>query len=237
MGSSARASSVSRSATAQRARVLLGRFAVRASGSRALSCLRCPPQHAVQITSRLRVVGQAREINVTAVVRDEPLEHAAMQCEPAVGRDRVLDRQPCELVAKRDMRPTRDQHPGAETLLEAFDVLGQQQFKQPEIDVTRDHRDRLKQPPCGLRQVSGACEHGITNRVGDQLAAGREYLGDKERIAARALVQLVGVDGVRVRERRHPGLRQPLDLQPSGHAQQRAEHHRKRSARSNSSSR
>jgi hypothetical protein len=66
-------------------------------------------------------------------------------------------------------------------------------------------RHGVEQPARRFRQPSGPRQHRVAGGLRDLLAAGREHLGDEERIATRATVQLLGVDSVRAGQLRDRG--------------------------------
>ena len=71
---------------------------------------RRPPQHALNIPGRLRVIGKTREIGILAATIDKHAKRAALEHDPAVGRNRLFDRQTRQLVAEGDVRRTGAQH-------------------------------------------------------------------------------------------------------------------------------
>jgi hypothetical protein len=74
-------------------------------------------------------------------------QRAAMKRPLAVGRDRFLDRQPRELVSKRDASVRGGDDPRCRALGEMLDLLGRELIQKPELTATWDHRDRVEQGP------------------------------------------------------------------------------------------
>jgi hypothetical protein len=128
----------------QRAGVLRGGLAVRARRRGSLGRPGGPLEHTARVIRGVGMVREPREVGVVATARGQGLDRGAMEGEAAVRGDRVLDREPGQLVAERDVRPPRDQHPRREALVNAIlDRTGHPR-KQPRLDLTRHDRDRLE---------------------------------------------------------------------------------------------
>ena len=150
-------------------------------------------EHRVHVAGRLGVVGEPREVQArrpaARPARRAPTGAARASAaarstpRPRAGRARAGTRLP--------RRRTRSM-PGGEALVEArpIDSPGDR-LEQPELGLRRDDRDRLEQRPPRGAQPSRPREHGVADRVGDRVGAGRERLDDEERIACGLGVELV----------------------------------------------
>ena len=119
-----------------------------AVGSRARGALpreRRPPKHSGGIARGLGMVREAREIRIVA--GGERLDRGTVQVEPAVRCDRLLDRDPREIVAERDVSVARSQHARREAFVDPVTELAGNRFEQPQLDLSGNDRDRLEQPP------------------------------------------------------------------------------------------
>ncbi len=76
-----------------------------------------------------------------------------MKDNPTVRSDRLLDREPRQLVPKSQVRGSGNQHSRSKALLDLIDELGDQRLQQEQIDLPRNNRDRLKQPSRRTRQA------------------------------------------------------------------------------------
>ena len=105
------------------------------------------------------------------------------------------------------------QHARAEALLEAGElVLGRQRLEQPELGLRLGHGDGAQQRRGRRAQARGAGEDGVADRRRDLAIAAGQHLGEEERVARRAAVELVGVDAVGLGELRDRLGRQPRQL-------------------------
>ena len=143
----------------------------------------------------------------------------------SVRRNRFLDRQPRQLMSKRDACVHGGDDPRRHALGEMLDLLARKLIEKPELTSARDHRDRIEQGPRRVRQPCGPCEHRIPDRRGDRLTIGCQHLGDEERVPARTRVKLLGIDVVRRRQLGHGCLGEWVDGDPSGGADDLAQHH------------
>ena len=155
-----------------------------------------------------------------------------MQPDPAVERDRLLDREPGEIVAERDAGRLRREHSRGQAFLEPADRFPRERLEQPELGALRHDRDGVEQRPRLAVQARSAGEHRIPDGVGYRRGARGERLDDEERIAGRLGVDLVGIDPVRCGELRDRRLRQRRELEAPHCAVRRqlAEHDPKRMA-------
>ena len=69
-----------------------------------------------------------------------------MQRQPLIGRQRLLDRQPRELVAELDSAPPGGKHPRGEALLQPITRLRRERLEQPQLHLARDNGERIEQP-------------------------------------------------------------------------------------------
>ena len=134
-----------------------------------------------------------------------------MQTRPPDWRDRLVDGEPRQLMSKSHGAGLGHQHPRVQARVQLIQDVPGHTRQEPDLRLGRHHGDCLQQRPGGWRQARGASEHGIAHVGGNLGIAGREGLGDKERIARRFSVQVDRIDPVRLgqlghrrrRERRH----------------------------------
>jgi hypothetical protein len=123
-------------AEAQRSRVLGGRLAMRADRLGASRRGRRVLEHGAGVAGGLGVVGEPRRIGGAGRRGDERRQRGPVQLDPAVGRERLLDRHAGQLVTERDAVGGRRQHARAQALLQAGElVLGGQRLEQPELGL------------------------------------------------------------------------------------------------------
>jgi hypothetical protein len=166
------------------------------------------------------VVREPRLLGVAAA-RAQRLQRRPVQREPAVRRDRLVDRQSRQLVPELDVRRPGDQHPRG--FVDAIGELAGERFEQPQLDGPGDDCHRVEQPARRLGQPRRPADHGVAHRVGDPLATGRQRLDDEERVAAGAAVELCGVGAVRRGELGHGVRRERRELEPPRPAHELAE--------------
>ena len=123
-------------AEAQRARVLGRRLAVRADRVGARGRGRGELEHSGGVAGGLGVVGEPRGVRRAGRRGDERRQRVAVQRGPAVGRERLLDRHPRQLVAEGDAVGRRCQHARPEALVQAGELRrGGQRVEQPELGL------------------------------------------------------------------------------------------------------
>jgi hypothetical protein len=147
-------------------------------------------------------MGQAGQVRRPGVARLEGRQHGAVQRDPAMRRDRLLDREARQLVPEGHAPPPLDQYPRTQALLERVDMVAGRCGHQPRLDGPGHHRDGLEEPARRTRQADRACEDRVADRGRDLRASRRQHLGDVERVAAGAPVQLLAVDAVSLGEPR-----------------------------------
>jgi hypothetical protein len=167
---------------------------------------------------------QRSDVGIRASVSSECHERALVQPDASLGRDRLLDRQSGKLVPKRDARALRGQDARSQALIETVDELARERIQQRQLELPGNDRDGVEQPPRRRRQARGPCKHCVAHTLRDLLASRREHLGDEERVAARAAVQLLGIDSVRAGQLRDRSSRQRIQLHPPGAAHQLSQH-------------
>jgi hypothetical protein len=79
---------------------VLGRLAVGAQLRGPLTGGRGVTEHCVHVAGRVGVVGQARGVDRPVPRARQRGQHVAVKLDPPVRRDRLLDRQPRQLVAE-----------------------------------------------------------------------------------------------------------------------------------------
>ena len=167
----------------QRSGVLGGRLAVGAMLGRVRRGRRSEAQHRVPVSRRLRVMRQPRQIGRFAGRSRQRGERPAVQRQPLIGRQRLLDRQPREFVAVAHSVPPGGKHPRGEALIQAIPGLGRERLEQPQLHLARDNGERLQPASCRTAEPRDPGHHRIAHRRRDLLTAGGEHLGDEERIA------------------------------------------------------
>ncbi len=196
---------------AKRPRELRGRLAVRAEVRRALGCGGSELEHGWDVAGGLGVVCDAGDVG-PAGRACERAQGAAVKLVAAVGRHRLLDRHPLDLVAEGDSVAVDAQHPRRQALLDERQLDRRDLLEQPQLRTRRRDRDRVEQRPGAGGQAGRSGEHGVTHALGERRPARREGLGDVERVAARHPVKLGGVDLVRPREVVDRALGERLEL-------------------------
>ena len=194
----------------QGARVLRRGLAVGAGGRGALRGGNGVTADGRGVARSCGVVGEPRRVG--AVGRGQ---RAGVQRAAHVRRERLLDRDPRELVPERDARPNRVEHAARQAFLELVEVA-RERVEQPEIHRPRDDRRGIERPARRGAQRRHAGEHGIADGRGQLDPARGERLGDEERVARGAPVQLGGVDAMRRRELGHRLRGQRREPDPLG---------------------
>ena len=161
-----------------------------------------------KLTNRIEVSG-AREIEELAEafnqmageiqVREErfraAFEHAAVQCQALLRRDRLQDGLPRQLVAKCQRRALRDEHAHVDAFANGQRLWADNRRQQRGLDPLPNHSSRFQHGAPPSRQASGARKHGIAHRGGDA-TAGSDGLGDEEGVAAGLAVEGGGVEAI-----------------------------------------
>src|SRR6185312_10191704 len=106
---------------------------------------------------------------------------------------RLLDREPRQLVSERNVGGALNQHSRGQAFIEAIDELAGKRLKQGELNVSGKDGDRFKQRARSAGQQRRASQNRVADGVRDLSVSGGEDLGDEKRIAARLVVQLLGV--------------------------------------------
>ena len=114
--------------------------------------------------------------------------------DPAVGRERLLDRETGELVAEGDAVRVRGHDARRQALVQAVQLGRRERLEQPDLGVRRGDRDRLEQLARGRRKSRQTSEDRVAHGVRDLARARREHLGDVERVAVGLAMKLGGVD-------------------------------------------
>ncbi len=206
---------------AQRPGVLGGGLAVGPQRGGPLARGRGVPQHRVAVAGGLGVVGQPGGVGAGGVERRQG---PAVQRDPAVRRQRLLDGHAGDLVAEADAVALADQDARGEAALELGHGLAGHGLEQRQLGTLGQDRDRVEQLAGARVEPGGPGQDRVAHRVGHERAARGEHLGDEERVAAGQPVQPPGVD-VAARQRGHARLAQRGERDPvDGLARQLAEH-------------
>jgi hypothetical protein len=187
---------------------------------------RCEANHRVGVARRLGVVRETGQVALAAGWVRERFECSSVQLDPPVGRDRLIDREAHELVAKRDALGSRREHARRQALVETIEHLPGEPLQQPELRLGQDDRDRLEEPPRGRREARGTRKDRVPHRVRHLVDSRRQHLDDEERVAASLAIELARIHAVRLGEARNRGRRQSRELEPSNRVirRQLAEH-------------
>ena len=105
-----------------------------------------------------------------------------MEKRAAFGRDRVLDREPRELVSEDDHAVALGEHPGAEALGEVLIRLAHERRQEPRLGTCGRHRDGLQYFEGARTQACCPSKDGVANRLGDAADLSRQHLRDIERV-------------------------------------------------------
>jgi hypothetical protein len=195
---------------AQRALELGRGLAMGAERGGVLAGVRGVVQHRLGVARRVGVVREPREVARAPRRGGQRGKRRAVQVHAAVGRQRLLDRGARDLVAERHHIALGAQHARGDAGLEPAEVVARQRLEQPQLGALRHDRDRFEHA-ARAAEARRPGQHGIADGVGNLGAAGREHLGDEERVARGTAVQLGGVDAVKRGERRDRPGRQPRD--------------------------
>jgi hypothetical protein len=142
------------------------------------------------VARRFCVIGEPRDVWFAEQGLGECGQCSAVQGQAAERLERLLDREPRELVAKLDCACALDQHPGREALLQCGHLPARQGLEQPELDPGRGDRDRVQQHTSVVGQAGGSRKHRVPDRRRDGGVAGGEHFGDVEGVAAGQPVQV-----------------------------------------------
>jgi hypothetical protein len=178
----------------QRARVLCGRFAMRVEPRRPRGSGRREHEHRFHVARHLRVMRDSCRIRRATRRIDQRPQGGAMQGEPAVGRDRFLEGNPCELVPEGHDVSLLAAHSRGEDLLEMRQRVGRNRLEQPELGVRRNDRDGLEHPSRIGSKPGRPRQHRVVHARGNLPRIRVEQLGDVKRIAAGLPVDLVRVE-------------------------------------------
>ena len=198
---------------AQRPGVLGRRLPMRADGLRAGRRGGSELEHGCRVASGLGVVREPCGVRRAGRRGHERRQRVAMQRGPAVGRERLLDghrasswRKATPSVVDASMPEPTHSSRQASCGSEASASSSQSSA------CGWDTETAPEQPPGRRAQARRAGQHRVAHRRRDLTVAAREHLGEEERVARRAAVELVGVDAVRLGELRDGVGRQPGQL-------------------------
>jgi len=119
---------------------------------------------------------------------------APVQVRPPAGRQRLLDRQPGQLVPERHPAGQLLEHPRLHALVEVAGRGTGRLGQQPGRHRRGDDRGGIQHLPCWRGQPGRPRQHRVEDGDRDLLAAGGQDLGDEERVPAGRLVQPIVVD-------------------------------------------
>jgi len=142
------------------------------------------PPHGLAVARGSRVVREPVEWLHAARRRAERSQRLAVQPGPPIRRERFLDGQARELVAKLHGRRSGSEHPRGQAFLEALDAVTGERFEQPQLGLPRLHGDRLEQRAGRRRQACHAGKDGVAHALRYRLCLGPEHLRDEKRISA-----------------------------------------------------
>ena len=169
----------------------------------------------LSVARRLRVMREPREVRSPARWIGERGERATVQGDLPLERDRLLDREACELVPEGDAPGSRFEHARAEALLEPLDDgILVECLEKPELAARRYHGDGLEEPRRDGVEPRRTGEDRVAHGCRDLVWSRRERLDDEERVAAGLVEELVRVEAVRVGELRDRSRRERAELPP-----------------------
>ena len=137
-----------------------------------------------------------------------------MERHRAIRRQRLLDGETGQLVAEGDAVGLRGDHPRGQALLEVRQIGGRQRLEQPHLGVRRHDGDRLEQAGAGADRRARRASTASRTVAGISPGARREHLGDVERIAVGAAMQIDRIDPVRLGQLADRPLRERRDDDP-----------------------
>ncbi len=178
---------------AQRQPELIRRFAVRAETGRPGGGGRRVAQHHRPVAAPRGVVRQPPV--VTRPARRQQRQRPGMDAGPQGRGQRLVDRQPGQLVPEAHGVAVGDQHAAVQALVDRCERLAGRLDQELHLDAPAEHGSRGKDFPSRSRQPGHAGKHRIPHGGRDSLGACRDDLGDVERIPAGPLVHLAGVQG------------------------------------------
>ena len=160
------------------------------------------PHHRFGVAGRFGVMGEPGEVGAHRRRESRERERPPVQREPAMRApaDSSTARR-ASSCRKATPRASPTSMPGGDAFVEAADDVAGERLEQPELGMLRNDRGRFEQSP---RRGSSRRRGRARRRAPSAglLVAGRERLGDEERVAAGLAVELAGVDAVRLGEAR-----------------------------------
>jgi hypothetical protein len=97
----------------------------------ALAGRRSESLHGVRIACRVGVVRKPRNVVSGSRIVREGGQRSPVERPPSAGRNRVLEREPRQLVPERDSVAVRGEHPRCKTQVERSDVTRGEELEQP----------------------------------------------------------------------------------------------------------
>jgi hypothetical protein len=128
--------------------------------------------------------------------------------------ERILDRQPRELVPESHASGDRCEHARRESLLESVDRVADKRIKEPELGLARHDGHRVEQRPRARAEPRRAGKHRVAHGVRDLIRLGRKRFRHEERVAARPAIERLGVHTSGRGELRDRGFRERRQRQP-----------------------
>ena len=113
------------------------------------------------------MVREPREVRGRAAGAPQRRQRRPVQLEPAMRVDRLLDREPRELVPERDSLGLEPEHPGGEALVERADGFAGDRLQQPQLGARRHDRDRIEEIARLRLESRHAREDGVAHAVRD----------------------------------------------------------------------
>ena len=147
----------------------LARTARRPRGARRRAAARAPragakSQHRVRVARRVGMVGEPREVGCVGAVAPAPASAARWSSSAARGRQRLLDREPRELVPEGDARLGRRRPSRPRGTRRGRRTPGRRSPRAAQVDARRHDRDRLEQRSRVAAQPRGAGEDRVAHR-------------------------------------------------------------------------
>ena len=173
------------------------RFVVSPDGACVSGCSRCVLDDRGDIVRTDGMQRQASMVDQLVASLHEVRQHPGVQLAPFGDAQGVEERPPSDLVTEADHSVIGDhQQAAADALIEPRLVVGgcDDRCEQARFDPTGHDRRSIEHTPSVPGQPRRTSEHGIAHRLRHLGSAGAEHLGDEERIPAREVMELVGIE-------------------------------------------
>jgi hypothetical protein len=165
----------------------------------------------LHVAGGLRVVCEPGEVACAVRRFSEGRERSAVELGSPGRSERLLDGYSGELVAEGDAALTGHEHARHETFVQMLEALLAERLQEPELGLRRYDGDGLEQSGGRRGETGCAGEHRVADRGRDPVSLRREGLRDEERVSGSLAIEILDVDVVGLRERRHGDGRKRLE--------------------------